>query len=129
MRRCKGGWGNVSKLGARKKEVRSETAPPLCGWSTRAVPTLSCLQEAISHVWGDLPNIVQRHSGDRDSVIQETEKRCPRASEGVCDLWGGKVGKMLSVCQETAEGHGVHIPSAISVYAEHQVGARHCPRA
>lgn len=60
---CKAGRENVSKSGA-GEIVRPETAPSLCGWSTRTLPTPACLRQAISHIWGDLPNIVQHHSGD-----------------------------------------------------------------
>lgn len=116
---CKGGRENVSKSGA-GENVRPETAPSPCGWSARTLPTLAYLRQAISHIWGDLPNIVQHHSGDR---------KARALLQCLCDLcvWG-EAQERLSVCQEPAGGHSVHIHSAISVYVEHQAGIREGPR-
>lgn len=104
-----------------KENERPETAPSRCGWSARTLPTPSCLREAVSHIWGDLPNIAQHHPED--------QQQSRGVSPGTCVTWHGGVGEPLSVCQETAQGPNVHIHAAIGVDAECQVGTRDCPRA
>lgn len=65
------------------------------------------------------------------SIIQETDSKAQALLQYLCDLCvgGGGAQERLSVCQEPAGGHSVHIHSAIKVYVEHQTITGDGPRA